>query len=296
MPRALILLCLFLFGLPARRPAAPRALRRAPDRARRPPAFDPARISRRGHRQHHDHRAERGVVVIDSGLTRADGRRAVDFIRSITRLPVTGVGLHPLAQRSSAGRLGDPRRLAAASGSSPPPRRRERSGGRMRRYISTAARRADRNPLPQSGGGHARHGRGAAAQSAARRGDPRALGADGARHAAADGRHPRHLSRPADRDLHRELLLDDPVRPVRLIHPGRANTDGDAIAWLPNERIVVTGDIVVSSAPVRLLQLPRRLARRCSIGSGRSTSRSSIPGHGEPQTDTRLSRPARPRR
>ena len=28
------------------------------------------------------------MVVIDSGLTRADGRRAVEFIRSITRKPV----------------------------------------------------------------------------------------------------------------------------------------------------------------------------------------------------------------
>jgi glyoxylase-like metal-dependent hydrolase (beta-lactamase superfamily II) len=81
-----------------------------------------------------------------------------------------------------------------------------------------------------------------------------------------------------------ELLLADPVRPVRLIHPGRANTDGDAIAWLPNERIVVTGDVVVSPIPFGFYSFPgdwlRALDRIRALGF-----RTLIPGHGEPQTD-----------
>lgn len=38
-------------------------------------------------------------------------------------------------------------------------------------------------------------------------------------------------------------------RDVELIHPGRANTAGDVIAWIPDARIVVTGDIVVHPFP-----------------------------------------------
>ena len=134
-------------------------------------------------------------------------------------------------------------------------------GARMLRYISLRPdERMETLFLNQAAGSIAERA-GAAAQSAARRGDPGALGAEWSatsRQRMVDFRGT-YLVLPTE-TFTRELLLDDPVRPVRLIHPGRANTDGDAIAWLPNERIVVTGDIVVSPDAVRLLQLPRRLA------------------------------------
>jgi len=45
------------------------------------------------------------------------------------------------------------------------------------------------------------------------------------------------------------LKLDDATRPVELRHPGRGNTDGDLIAWLPRQRVMATGDLVVSPIP-----------------------------------------------
>jgi glyoxylase-like metal-dependent hydrolase (beta-lactamase superfamily II) len=47
----------------------------------------------------------------------------------------------------------------------------------------------------------------------------------------------------------RERVLDDPVRPVQLRFLGPGNTDGDLIGWLPKQRILATGDLVVSPIP-----------------------------------------------
>lgn len=80
------------------------------------------------------------------------------------------------------------------------------------------------------------------------------------------------------------LLLDDPIAPVELFHPGQGNTDGDAAAWLPRQRLVVSGDLVVApvpfgfgSHPARWLQALHRL-RALDFAI-------LIPGHGAPQRD-----------
>lgn len=44
-------------------------------------------------------------------------------------------------------------------------------------------------------------------------------------------------------------VLDDSVRPVELRFLGPGNTDGDLVAWLPKQRILATGDLVVSPIP-----------------------------------------------
>lgn len=80
------------------------------------------------------------------------------------------------------------------------------------------------------------------------------------------------------------LLIDDPDRPVELRFPGRANTDGDAIAWLPRQRIVATGDIVVAPVPFGFYSYPADwltvIDRLKAIDFA-----VLIPGHGEPQRD-----------
>jgi len=80
------------------------------------------------------------------------------------------------------------------------------------------------------------------------------------------------------------LLLDDAERPVRLMFLGRANTDGDAVAWLPRERIVMTGDIVVSPIPFGFGSYPQSwlavLARLRALSPALL-----VPGHGEPMAD-----------
>jgi glyoxylase-like metal-dependent hydrolase (beta-lactamase superfamily II) len=44
----------------------------------------------------------------------------------------------------------------------------------------------------------------------------------------------------------RELIFDDGRHRVELIHLGVAHTHGDAVAWLPKERILFTGDVCVN--------------------------------------------------
>ena len=80
------------------------------------------------------------------------------------------------------------------------------------------------------------------------------------------------------------LLIDDAERPVRLMFLGRANTEGDAIAWLPRQRIVMTGDVVVSPTPFGFFSFPEGwvgvLERLKSLDYVLL-----VPGHGEPQAD-----------
>ena len=44
----------------------------------------------------------------------------------------------------------------------------------------------------------------------------------------------------------KDLIFDDGKHRVELMHPGVAHTHGDAVAWLPKERIVFTGDVCVN--------------------------------------------------
>ena len=46
----------------------------------------------------------------------------------------------------------------------------------------------------------------------------------------------------------RELFFDDGEHRVELLHLGVAHTHGDAVAWLPKERILFTGDACVNGA------------------------------------------------
>lgn len=81
------------------------------------------------------------------------------------------------------------------------------------------------------------------------------------------------------------LLIDDAERPVRLMFLGRANTDGDAVAWLPRQHILMTGDIVVSPIPFGFGSYPESwiavLARLKALNPALL-----VPGHGEPMADT----------
>ena len=82
------------------------------------------------------------------------------------------------------------------------------------------------------------------------------------------------------------LRIDDPIAPVELHFFGVANTHGDLMAWLPRQKVAVSGDAVVLPTPYgfnvstipwletlhRLEQLPFTTL---------------IPGHGSVQHDRR---------
>ena len=75
------------------------------------------------------------------------------------------------------------------------------------------------------------------------------------------------------------------MAPVEIKFLGRANTAGDAVTWLPKQRIVMSGDMVVWPSPFGFFSFPadwvETLGKLKALGY-----QTLIPGHGEPQTDT----------
>jgi len=81
-----------------------------------------------------------------------------------------------------------------------------------------------------------------------------------------------------------QLNLPDDRRPVEVRFLGRANTDGDAVVWLPRQKIVATGDIVVAPSPFGFGSYPAEwIATLSRIRD--LPFRTLIPGHGAPQHD-----------
>jgi len=81
----------------------------------------------------------------------------------------------------------------------------------------------------------------------------------------------------------RMSLLDD-VAPIEIMYLGKTHTDGDAIVWLPRQKVIATGDAVVSPVPFWRGAYPVEwvpvLEKIKTFGFT-----TLIPGHGLPQTD-----------
>lgn len=81
------------------------------------------------------------------------------------------------------------------------------------------------------------------------------------------------------------VVIHQGNREVHLLHLGRANTAGDIVMWLPGEKIVAAGDIVVRPTPYGFGSYPREwaatLERIKALGY-----ETLVPGHGDIQTDT----------
>jgi glyoxylase-like metal-dependent hydrolase (beta-lactamase superfamily II) len=224
-----------------------------------------------------------GVVVIDSGGAAADGRRIVAFVRSLTARPIRALvithwhGDHP--QGASAIRGAFPRVRIIATAAT-----RDGIRGPAATFLGFRAdERSDTIALNQLSGflsGVRAASRNPAHDDATRQRYAGMIRDIEGRMADVRGTH---LVLPAE-TFARALLLDDPERPVRLMFLGRANTAGDAIAWLPRHRIVVTGDVVVAPTPFGFFSYPRDwigvLERLKALDFALL-----VPGHGEPQAD-----------
>lgn len=80
------------------------------------------------------------------------------------------------------------------------------------------------------------------------------------------------------------LTLPDSLAPVELRYLGRANTTGDIVAWLPRQRVLAAGDVVVEPAPFMINVYPSDLVR--TIEKIRVIPFDVlVPGHGLPQRD-----------
>ena len=80
------------------------------------------------------------------------------------------------------------------------------------------------------------------------------------------------------------LTFDLGGREVRVLHPGRGNTGGDAVVYLPKEKILMTGDLVVHPVPYMFDGYPAEwvttLEKLAAIDA-----ETIVPGHGEVMHD-----------
>jgi glyoxylase-like metal-dependent hydrolase (beta-lactamase superfamily II) len=93
----------------------------------------------------------------------------------------------------------------------------------------------------------------------------------------------RRVTRPT-RTMSDRLVIDLGGRTVELRHIAPGNTKGDMFMWLPDERILATGDIVVRPTPYGFFSYPRSWA-----GVLRELKKFDakyiVPGHGDIMTD-----------
>jgi glyoxylase-like metal-dependent hydrolase (beta-lactamase superfamily II) len=87
---------------------------------------------------------------------------------------------------------------------------------------------------------------------------------------------------PADLTFDDELTLRHGAREIRVLHAGRANTDGDALVWLPQEKILISGDVVVHPIPYGIGSYPREWIATLNELS-KLPYELLVPGHGDVQ-------------
>lgn len=223
-----------------------------------------------------------GLVLVDSGGSPGSGRRIVAEIRRLSSKPVTAViithwhGDHPqglseilkawpkartIATRATQAHLRDRKTMNTPAAFDPAAD--EAFYRRGQSFVAYARRMADQASDPADRAGWA-----AAARLFAQY--------------AEDMRGAVTVSTTEAFD--ERLDLPDRLTPVEVRFLGRANTDGDAVVWLPKQKVLITGDIVVAPFPFGFGSYPADWLR--TLDRIRAYDfRVLLPGHGPPQRD-----------
>jgi glyoxylase-like metal-dependent hydrolase (beta-lactamase superfamily II) len=90
---------------------------------------------------------------------------------------------------------------------------------------------------------------------------------------------------PANIVFKDDFTIKSGDRTIKLLHLGHANTAGDIVMWLAEERIVATGDIVVLPSPYAFNVPPRAWAETLRALNNLNYDL-LVPGHGEIQSNT----------
>jgi glyoxylase-like metal-dependent hydrolase (beta-lactamase superfamily II) len=80
------------------------------------------------------------------------------------------------------------------------------------------------------------------------------------------------------------LVLRRGEREIHVRYLGRGNTEGDLVVWLPKERIVMSGDLVVNPQPYGFGSFPTEWIKTLDALASLDY-RYLVPGHGEVQQD-----------
>lgn len=225
-----------------------------------------------------------GLVLVDSGGSPGSGRRVVELVRSVSVKPVKAVLVthwhndHPLGLPAIVEAWPQARIIAHSRTRDHllgPPMTQYPKGGPNESFEALVAQQAD-NAI-------ASVGRSAVDPSLGdeeRAGYARTLNNFATLHADVAGSF---VVAPTE-IFDDRLLLDDPDTPIEVLYLGRANTDGDAVAWLPRQRIAVAGDMVVAPIPFGFGSFPAEWIE--TLGRLRELDFALlVPGHGRPMSD-----------
>lgn len=222
-----------------------------------------------------------GVVLVDSGASYGFGARVIEHVRQITNQPVKAVVIthwhndHSLGLSAIVKAWPNVRviataatRDALASGRTGWPLE---PGGDMQALLQgTREMEADAGKFAADAGLSERER--AEWRRIARKQEQRRRDGPGT-----------HVVLPTEIVASR-LVIDDPVAPVEALFLGRANTSGDLVAWLPRQRVVATGDIVVSPVPFMVNIYPSEQVAVLNRIKALDYAH-LVPGHGAPQRD-----------
>lgn len=224
-----------------------------------------------------------GWVVIDSGLTASNGREVVRYARSLSPKPIKAVAITHWHNDHSQG--------VSAIRDAFPDVRIIATVGTERGMLGPESFGVDYKPNPEADKAIADQAAPALEQLNAILNDPATAPDRRERVKKAIAQYqafPKDFVGtyivPPTETFERKLVLADTLRPVELIHLGRANTDGDLVAWLPNEKVVASGDIVVAPTPFGFFSFPGDWIE--TLGKLKAMPfEVLIPGHGDPQRD-----------
>lgn len=225
-----------------------------------------------------------GLVLVDAGGSPGSGRRIVAMIKALSRKPVKAViithwhGDHPqglsevlkawpgartIATRATQAHLADPATMNTPA--KPDPAANAAFQKQVHGFIDYTRTMAGRAADPREQAGW---------RAAERLFHQYAEDMDGA------------VTLPVTEGFERRLVIPDARAPVEALFLGRANTDGDAVVWLPRQKALVTGDTVVAPFPFGFGSYPSDwLGVLSKLGA--YDFKVLVPGHGAPQHDRR---------
>jgi glyoxylase-like metal-dependent hydrolase (beta-lactamase superfamily II) len=225
----------------------------------------------------------RGVVLIDSGGSPSGAEQVIEEVRARTRKPVTAIvlthwhGDHVLGAARLLEEWPRARLIATtATGAS-------LSSPSLARFMPGDDAAANAALQENIAGGVAYLNAQANDETLAL--DERLSFAQAANELQLYGLDMQRARRLAPNEVFDETLtLNDAYAPVEVRFVGRANTDGDAVAWLPRQRILITGDVAVAPVPYGFGSYPQSW-----IGVLRHLktydAAAIVPGHGAPMYD-----------
>jgi glyoxylase-like metal-dependent hydrolase (beta-lactamase superfamily II) len=89
---------------------------------------------------------------------------------------------------------------------------------------------------------------------------------------------------PPDLLVADSLVLERGDRQIQILHLGLGNTPGDLVLWLPNERILASGDLVVQPIPYGFGSFPKEWIATLDVLADFDFE-TLVPGHGALQQD-----------